>query len=561
MKRFMLAMLVAVCYATPSIAQWSYADGFAEFGGERFFPIGTWGIPDVSFDGPPDSGSEETAYDYYIGHFNMLYVGSYDWIESYMDEADIKYVIGGTGFKWRIETDYDHFSGEAEYNIEIPNYNPVQDGYFSYSEAETLKVKVDTDQEIAFFDSIISDVRTFMGDRDYVWGQLDEPDMYYGSWSLHPDILTAYKNRIFAAASADTLIWTSFSPKRKGNRYWYEYHSMTPPPDDNVPYSDYEYRGFSDNTNSGNDVYISKFVQNTWDTAAAYSTTGNIFGLNDYWAFDTDPAYAAKATDALKWGTSNSNPVWLWFATHFSGTSTTSDAYKKIRCQVYTAITQGCTGIFFYSLEANPYQFGTIAYLANELRDLLDYGPNNENILTASCVDNGVLPNGVHYLIRYVTGGGGTYLILTNPTGDDDLVVTKGNFDGNFDIAGSDTTWCLDSHEAKVIDDTGTTLYKPAISQNDNSVMIEKPESYTVSAAPNPFNPSTTISYSIPNATRVKITVYSISGQQIRTLVNGVQDAGTHAVIFDGADLPSGIYLYRFETGEYQTTGKMTLMK
>ncbi|MDD3563798.1 MAG: choice-of-anchor D domain-containing protein, partial [Candidatus Cloacimonetes bacterium] len=71
---------------------------------------------------------------------------------------------------------------------------------------------------------------------------------------------------------------------------------------------------------------------------------------------------------------------------------------------------------------------------------------------------------------------------------------------------------------------------------------------------PNPFNPETTIHYDIKDATNVRLNVYNVKGQLVRSLVNTEQAAGRYRVIFDGRDdkgnpLSSGIYLYRFTAG------------
>ncbi|OGG50092.1 MAG: hypothetical protein A3F84_02590 [Candidatus Handelsmanbacteria bacterium RIFCSPLOWO2_12_FULL_64_10] len=83
---------------------------------------------------------------------------------------------------------------------------------------------------------------------------------------------------------------------------------------------------------------------------------------------------------------------------------------------------------------------------------------------------------------------------------------------------------------------------------------------------PNPFNPSTTISYTLPEASTVRLTIYNILGQQVRTLINNRQAAGIHAVQWDGHDdagrsVASGLYFYRLTAGEFTQTQKMLLLK
>lgn len=93
------------------------------------------------------------------------------------------------------------------------------------------------------------------------------------------------------------------------------------------------------------------------------------------------------------------------------------------------------------------------------------------------------------------------------------------------------------------------------------------PESFDLEQnRPNPFNPSTEISYSIPVAGQVELTIYNIVGQKVKTLVDAAQSAGTHKATWDGADeygipVSSGVYLYRLHGANFTATRKMILMK
>jgi hypothetical protein len=78
---------------------------------------------------------------------------------------------------------------------------------------------------------------------------------------------------------------------------------------------------------------------------------------------------------------------------------------------------------------------------------------------------------------------------------------------------------------------------------------------------PNPFNPITTIKFSTPKSERVKIEVYNILGQKIKTLLDKNIQAGSYEVNFDGQNLASGLYLYRIQAGEGQEVRKMVLIK
>lgn len=78
---------------------------------------------------------------------------------------------------------------------------------------------------------------------------------------------------------------------------------------------------------------------------------------------------------------------------------------------------------------------------------------------------------------------------------------------------------------------------------------------------PNPFNPSTVISYQLPTNAFVKLKIYDVLGREIRSLVNGRESAGDHSVVLNADGLPSGVYFYRLEAGNYILTKKLTVLK
>ncbi len=80
-------------------------------------------------------------------------------------------------------------------------------------------------------------------------------------------------------------------------------------------------------------------------------------------------------------------------------------------------------------------------------------------------------------------------------------------------------------------------------------------------AHPNPFNPSTAISYQLSANSYAELTVYDIAGRQVAELVNDWRSAGLHEVAFDASDLSSGIYFARIEAGDFSAVQKMVLIK
>jgi hypothetical protein len=78
---------------------------------------------------------------------------------------------------------------------------------------------------------------------------------------------------------------------------------------------------------------------------------------------------------------------------------------------------------------------------------------------------------------------------------------------------------------------------------------------------PNPFNPSTEIRFGLPVSSKVHITIYNVMGQQVTTLLNRDLKAGYHSITWNAADVPSGIYFYRLNAGNFTDMKKMVLIK
>ncbi len=112
---------------------------------------------------------------------------------------------------------------------------------------------------------------------------------------------------------------------------------------------------------------------------------------------------------------------------------------------------------------------------------------------------------------------------------------------------------------------TGGGVLKPTLAYFG---LEAEPEISTVSLSnhPNPFNPVTTINYSLPDESHVRLVIYSALGQEVRRLVDEVKSVGRYSVRWDGRDalgrpVSSGVYLYRLVAGREQLVGKMVLAK
>ena len=79
---------------------------------------------------------------------------------------------------------------------------------------------------------------------------------------------------------------------------------------------------------------------------------------------------------------------------------------------------------------------------------------------------------------------------------------------------------------------------------------------------PNPFNPETNITFTIPQRSFISLKIYDLLGKEKAVLVNGEMDYGTHTIKFTpGKSFPSGVYIYRLQSGGYYSSKKLVLIK
>jgi hypothetical protein len=144
-----------------------------------------------------------------------------------------------------------------------------------------------------------------------------------------------------------------------------------------------------------------------------------------------------------------------------------------------------------------------------------------------------------------------------------------------------DSSWTLDQAGAlynyrQIEEDRSMGIHNPrftvgllylSIGKLGGTVSVEDlnseiPTVYSLSANyPNPFNPSTTINFSIPEQSKVKVTVYDALGNQIDVIADEVKSAGSYSVKWNAGNYSSGIYFYKLETDNFVQVRKMILMK
>jgi hypothetical protein len=103
--------------------------------------------------------------------------------------------------------------------------------------------------------------------------------------------------------------------------------------------------------------------------------------------------------------------------------------------------------------------------------------------------------------------------------------------------------------------------YSNRMIMNINEPTSHTPSNFSLSNYPNPFNPTTKITFSLPSPCYVKITIYNLAGQVVRELTNGYYEAGSFSIQFDGTNLATGIYFCRIETKRFTQTKNILLIK
>jgi glucuronoarabinoxylan endo-1,4-beta-xylanase len=125
----------------------------------------------------------------------------------------------------------------------------------------------------------------------------------------------------------------------------------------------------------------------------------------------------------------------------------------------------------------------------------------------------------------------------------------------------SDITISNGSFTASLDGASITTFVAENISSIADISMVP-PQTITLSQNyPNPFNPVTTINYTLKNKSHVKLSVFDVTGREVKILVNKYQNSGNYSVLFNASNLASGIYIYELRAGLFEQSRKMLLIR
>ena len=158
----------------------------------------------------------------------------------------------------------------------------------------------------------------------------------------------------------------------------------------------------------------------------------------------------------------------------------------------------------------------------------------------------------------------GTYDIVNNGTVVNLTALDDCDSDGDPGCDSDDTRMVLSDADAQAVE---SSFISSSWTVGDGTLDNEQPLLYKLSANyPNPFNPSTTIDYSIATAGEVNIIVYDMMGREVRTLVSDFATPGSYSVVWDavnnnGLAVSAGMYVYKMISGDFVEVNKMLLVK
>ncbi len=172
----------------------------------------------------------------------------------------------------------------------------------------------------------------------------------------------------------------------------------------------------------------------------------------------------------------------------------------------------------------------------------------------------------------YLTAGGDSLTLATylGGSGDEGFVRGVRGTDGSFCITG--TTFSFDFPTRNAVqaeppgDEASGNAFVSCLSEAPMPVATEDvsdvPDAFALHANyPNPFNPTTTIPFTVAQPTHVVLDVYDVAGRRVATLVDGTYPPGYYETPFDARGLASGVYLYRVTMGDFQATRSLVLLR
>lgn len=256
----------------------------------------------------------------------------------------------------------------------------------------------------------------------------------------------------------------------------------------------------------------------------------------------------------------------------YANSSTTNNLFGIEFINDNTGFSVGSYGTILKSTDSGENWFGINSPTNNHLYDINFFDDSIGIAVGFSGTILRTTNSGMNWMI--VNGGVSDYLLGVKAVNENIYIVGRGLILKSINKGES---WTMedvvyggdllglnfrDSSSVYAVGQGGTIMREfktiPINIISNNSIV----NSYSISQNyPNPFNPITKINYELPITNNVSIKVYDVLGKQVKTLVNEKQNAGSYSVDFNGVNLPSGVYFYRLESGEFSDIKRMILVK
>ena len=171
-------------------------------------------------------------------------------------------------------------------------------------------------------------------------------------------------------------------------------------------------------------------------------------------------------------------------------------------------------------------------------------------------------PDVTNVILNLASNNNGADTLLTvTPAAVDGILAGLGLNPGD-SVVGKWAVWAFLNGDSLKSAQTFNITFKRNNPTGINQVGTEIPASFALSQNfPNPFNPSTTIKFSVPKNGFVNLKVYDLAGKEVSNLINENLIAGNYEASFDGSNLTSGVYFYRLQANGFTETKRMTLIK
>ncbi len=400
---------------------------------ERFFALGIWNVPGYTAnameDNPIKYRADALRYLTQSNLYNIVYLPP----GKEHDSKGRVEVTGSVGFYEMLKS----------YQSSLPVDLSLADKDYAIRQYMRKHAR-----DKSFIDAIDTTIDTILesGDCiDHIWAPIDEiVNGGAGSgWCWHPEIGEVIRERI-QTKQKGALLYTDLVGISRGNSYLFEYNYLknnrempAEPPyqmlgDSAIVLQERPLLGFVQGY-SGGPVYVNGstsyvdydienlkrlFYENLRISAQAYRNCGDVFGINSFIDCNRNPLLVGIAVDAIKAGISKSTPVWIFL--DGNGYSiptgmTTSEFVCNLKCQVYTAIAHGATGILFWNDRTKSDEvFNELATVVEELNAYL------ADIMLDTYIQKSV--DNLHYIIKRKNEKEGV-LFATNSSGEDEVVL------------------------------------------------------------------------------------------------------------------------------------------